>query len=161
MTAAALRFKSLGIDKLVEDLKLSELGNHIAAKLREMTGKKRKDADEEPNQNSRKSPRLTPSSGAGELGLVQPAGQLTTPPESMPAGIGGLFGHPTHSLMPPLAQEYSGDQERDREHHNTIGTMVDSFLAPYDPFNNFDMSLQAYSEVFLSQFSVLSSSTDE
>ncbi|QLI69463.1 uncharacterized protein G6M90_00g056100 [Metarhizium brunneum] len=161
MTAAALRFKSLGIDKLVEDLELSELGNHISAKLREMTGKKRKDADEELNQNSRKSPRLTPSSGAGELGLVQPAGQLTTPPESMPAGIGDLFGHPTHCVMPPLAQEYSGHQERDREHHNTIGTMVDSFLAPYDPFNNFDMSLQAYSEVFLSQFSVVSSSTDK
>lgn len=45
MTAAALRFKSLGIDKLVEDLELSELGNHVSAKLREMTGKKRKDAD--------------------------------------------------------------------------------------------------------------------
>ncbi|KAF5136397.1 hypothetical protein E5D57_000158 [Metarhizium anisopliae] len=45
MTAAALRFKSLGIDKLVEDLELSELGNHISAKLREMTGKKRKYAD--------------------------------------------------------------------------------------------------------------------
>ncbi|KAG8407938.1 hypothetical protein J3458_020246 [Metarhizium acridum] len=86
MSAAALKFKSLGIDKLVEDLELSELGNHIATKLREMTGKKRKDADEEPNQNTRKSPRLTPSSGAGELALVQPAGQLTTPPESMPAG---------------------------------------------------------------------------
>lgn len=118
---------------------------------------------EELNQNSRKSPRLTPSSGAGELSLVQPAGQLTTPPESMPdgtetmprvifqftntsTGIGDLFGHPTHCLMPPLAQEYSGDQERDREHHNTIGTMVDSFLAPYDPFNNCTVTLDPSTE---------------
>lgn len=45
MTAAVVKFKSLGIEKMVKNLELSELGNHIAVKLREMTGKKRKEVD--------------------------------------------------------------------------------------------------------------------
>lgn len=36
------KLKSLGIDELVRDMELSALGEHVAARLREMTGKKRK-----------------------------------------------------------------------------------------------------------------------
>ncbi|KHN97575.1 uncharacterized protein MAM_04590 [Metarhizium album ARSEF 1941] len=159
MTAATLRFKSLGIDELVEDLELSKLGSHIATKLREMTGKKRKDADEEPSQNSRKSPRLT--SASGELAFAPPPGHLTTPPESTAPGISDLLDHPTHSLAPPLPQEYSSDQDQGVEDHNMSDTIADGPLATYDPFNNFDLSLHAYSEVFMSQFSVFSSCGDK
>ena len=45
MSAAVLKFKDLGINEVVKDLELTELGNHIVATLREMTGKKRKDVD--------------------------------------------------------------------------------------------------------------------
>jgi hypothetical protein len=45
MSAAAVRFTALGICELVKSLELSELGNHIAQKLREMTTKKRRRAD--------------------------------------------------------------------------------------------------------------------
>lgn len=45
MSAAVLKFKSFGIDKLVKDLELSELGNSIAAMLGELTSNKRKDVD--------------------------------------------------------------------------------------------------------------------
>lgn len=48
MNTAVLKFKSLGIDDVVKNLKLAELGNNIAAKLREMTGKKRKDVNGKP-----------------------------------------------------------------------------------------------------------------
>ncbi|KAF5664253.1 hypothetical protein FHETE_7135 [Fusarium heterosporum] len=40
MSAAALRFTSLGICDLVKELELSELGNYIAQRLKEMTTKK-------------------------------------------------------------------------------------------------------------------------
>ncbi|KAJ5294437.1 hypothetical protein N7508_009258 [Penicillium antarcticum] len=46
MSTAALKFKLGGIDDLVRDLELAQLGNHIATALREMTGKKRKDVGE-------------------------------------------------------------------------------------------------------------------
>jgi hypothetical protein len=45
MSAAAVRFTALGICELVKSLELSELGNHIAQRLREMTTKKRLRAD--------------------------------------------------------------------------------------------------------------------
>ncbi|KAJ5532734.1 hypothetical protein N7494_009286 [Penicillium frequentans] len=45
MNAAVLKFKCLGIDRIVKDMGLTQLGNHIAATLREMTGRKRKDVD--------------------------------------------------------------------------------------------------------------------
>ncbi|KAL8953299.1 MAG: hypothetical protein Q9222_000823 [Ikaeria aurantiellina] len=45
MKTATKKFKDLGIDDLVEKLELSELGNHIAATLRDMTSKKRKDVE--------------------------------------------------------------------------------------------------------------------
>jgi hypothetical protein len=48
MSAAVLKFKSLGIDKLVKDLELSGLGNSIAAMLGELTSNKRKDVDGKP-----------------------------------------------------------------------------------------------------------------
>ena len=42
MNAAAHKLGSLGIHDLVKDFELSELGNHVAATLRDMTSKKRK-----------------------------------------------------------------------------------------------------------------------
>lgn len=41
MSAAAARFVALGINDLVKDLKLSELGDYIARRLEEMTTGKR------------------------------------------------------------------------------------------------------------------------
>jgi hypothetical protein len=41
MSAAAVRFTALGICELVKSLELSELGNHIAQRLQEMTAKTR------------------------------------------------------------------------------------------------------------------------
>ncbi len=48
MSVAVLKFKDLGINEFVRDLELTELANHIAAKLRDMTGKKRKDVHGKP-----------------------------------------------------------------------------------------------------------------
>ena len=45
MNAAAQEFQSLGIGDLVRNLELSELGNHIAETLRDMTSKKRKNVE--------------------------------------------------------------------------------------------------------------------
>ena len=107
MSAAVLKFKDLGINEVVKDLELTELGNHIAATLREMTGKKRKGVDGKPFLNasvsisrnayvsesgesfhsSRKSPRLTPSSRI--LALALQSGLETPPPESTAAGTDG------------------------------------------------------------------------
>ena len=107
MSAAVLKFKDLGINEVVKDLKLTELGNHIAATLREMTSKKRKDVDGRPFEmlqfrsianayvsesgasvhSSRKSPRLTPSSRI--LALALQSGLETPPPESTAAGTDG------------------------------------------------------------------------
>lgn len=41
MSAAAVRFTALGICELVKSLELSELGDHIAQRLKEMTTKTR------------------------------------------------------------------------------------------------------------------------
>ncbi|KAJ5564675.1 hypothetical protein N7513_000917 [Penicillium frequentans] len=96
MNAAVLKFKYLGIDRIVKDMGLTQLGNHIAATLREMTGRKRKDVGEfflhasfltnrnayipgpgEMVQSTWKSPRLT----AGILSArVSQYGQNPTPP---------------------------------------------------------------------------------
>ncbi|KAL4750526.1 hypothetical protein BDW72DRAFT_193745 [Aspergillus terricola var. indicus] len=62
MHAAIIKLKSMGIDKLVKDLELSELGNHIAATLKDMTGRKRNGTSEDAIEGPRKLPRLTPSS---------------------------------------------------------------------------------------------------
>lgn len=45
MSAAAAKFRALGIHELVKDLELSELGNHVAQRLEEMTTGKRLRAD--------------------------------------------------------------------------------------------------------------------
>lgn len=41
MSAAAIKFKTLGIDELVKELGLSDLGEHIETFLREMKARKR------------------------------------------------------------------------------------------------------------------------
>ena len=145
MSAAVLKFKDLGIKEFVKDLELTELGNHIAAKLREMTGKKRKNVDGrpfwnapistfrnthipgsvEPIQSSRKSPRLTPSSRVSHTSIFNFANR--------PITNHGFFGYPCHSLMPNLAQEHSGSQGPQDE--NTSGSIVDDFMVPFDPFS--------------------------
>lgn len=51
MSAAATKFKELGISEMVEDLRLSRLGNHIASALRDMTAKKKRHADGEYNES--------------------------------------------------------------------------------------------------------------
>ena len=43
MRSTAIKLNTLGIDNLVKKLELAELGDHIAATLRDMTGRKRKD----------------------------------------------------------------------------------------------------------------------
>ncbi|PCD39309.1 hypothetical protein FGRA07_00580 [Fusarium graminearum] len=69
MSAAAAKFRALGIHELVKDLELSELGSHVAQRLEEMTTGKRLRADE-PDQDPRRSwktPRLMSSSGTPTL----------------------------------------------------------------------------------------------
>ncbi|CAF3575964.1 hypothetical protein QX201_002658 [Fusarium graminearum] len=69
MSAAAAKFRALGIHELVKDLELSELGSHVAQRLEEMTTGKRLRADE-PEQDPRRSwktPRLMSSSGTPTL----------------------------------------------------------------------------------------------
>lgn len=102
MNAAVLKFKCLGIDRIVKDMELTQLGNHIAATLREMTGRKRKDVGESfldasflTNRNAYipgpggmvqstwKSPRLT---AAIPSARVSQYGQNPTPPASLAAG---------------------------------------------------------------------------
>ncbi len=41
MSSTSVTFKELGICELVQNLQLSELGNHIAEELRDMTAQKR------------------------------------------------------------------------------------------------------------------------
>ncbi|KAJ6140272.1 hypothetical protein N7471_006758 [Penicillium samsonianum] len=158
MNTAVLKFKSLGIDDVVKNLKLAELGNNIAAKLREMTGKKRKDVNGERTiQSSRKSPRLTSSSSI--LALTLQSGQKTTAPESMAAANQHLFDHPTESLMSTSAQEHVGNHGR--QDQNTSGSVADDYVVPYDPFNNLGLNSPAYSELFMHQYSAISIPFDE
>ncbi|KAK2612062.1 hypothetical protein QQS21_001911 [Conoideocrella luteorostrata] len=157
MNAAATKFKALGIDELVKNLDLSTLGNYIATKLREMTGNKRKDVNEGPIQKSPKSPQCAVSSG--EQTHVLPAGQMTTPPESMAGAVQDIVDNPAHTPMLSSGRGHSG--YGGGEDQDMSGSLVDDFMASYGPYNNFDLSLQGYSEVFMSQFPVFSSSMDE
>lgn len=102
MNAAVLKFKCLGIDNVVKDMQLTQLGDHIAATLREMTGRKRKDVGEffrdvptlihrhayipgsgDMFQSTWKSPRLTVRISSA---LVSQYSQNPTPPASLAAG---------------------------------------------------------------------------
>ncbi|SCV34268.1 uncharacterized protein FFB14_04749 [Fusarium fujikuroi] len=65
MSAAAARFVALGINDLVKDLKLSELGDYIARRLEEMTTGKRLEPSQRLQQSS--TPRLVSSLGTPTL----------------------------------------------------------------------------------------------
>jgi hypothetical protein len=99
MHATATKLKRLGIDDLVRDLELSELGHHIAETLRNMTSRKRKNNpgklfsvygaiamlilySTDATEGSRKLPRLTASSSLSPSHTLdmQPS-QSPTPPE--------------------------------------------------------------------------------
>ncbi|KAH8131898.1 hypothetical protein LI328DRAFT_160682 [Trichoderma asperelloides] len=80
MNATAIKFKELGISKLVVDLELTRLGNHIASALREMTAKKQRHISEEMFQGSRETMQL--NSFPGACTTVR-TGQNMTPPESI------------------------------------------------------------------------------
>lgn len=100
MNATAIKFKELGISKLVVDLELTRLGNHIASALREMTAKKQRHTSgkhrqsafknahryaytsqsEEMFQGSRETTQL--NSFPGACTTVR-TGQNMTPPESI------------------------------------------------------------------------------
>ena len=155
MNAAAHKFVSLGIDDLVKNWGLSELGNHLAATLRDMTSKKRKNVEgkrsrnvpdlinrnayiiesEEMIQTSRKSPRFTSYPSTPPLTL-----QFSTPPESMTISTDDdpadhhLFGHPIESLVPTLTHERPGNHGRHDQ--NTSDSVMDDCVVPYNPFNS-------------------------
>ncbi|KAJ5219196.1 uncharacterized protein N7498_001295 [Penicillium cinerascens] len=132
MHATAFKLKSLGIDDLVRDLELSELGNHIAATLRDLTTRKRKDFDEDVTEGSRKLPRLTAiSSPSPSHALAVQPGQNPTPPESLAASWDG-------NNNSALGIEYSVDP-----HHfgqptslNVCRSIAETYAVPYNsPFN--------------------------
>ncbi|KAG2002774.1 hypothetical protein GB937_009540 [Aspergillus fischeri] len=129
--ASVIKLKSLGIDDLVRDLELSALGDHIAATLRDMTGRKRKDVPGEIMPGTRKSPRVTSSSP--RVLAAQP-GQNPTPPESLAASTDG------NNTLNPLGQLTSVSICR---------SIADDYAVPYnDPFNNMDLSPSSYSGLF-------------
>ncbi|KAL4915957.1 hypothetical protein BDW62DRAFT_203113 [Aspergillus aurantiobrunneus] len=142
--AAVIQLKSLGIDTLVKDLELSALGEHIAATLRDMTGRKRKGLpgkalncplrrpsaypsnEGEMAHGSRKSPRVTssPSLLPSSALAAQPA-QNPTPPESLAASTDG-------NSHPPGAPTSV----------NICRSIAEDYAVPYnDPSNNMDMHL--------------------
>ncbi|GFF30146.1 hypothetical protein IFM51744_01043 [Aspergillus udagawae] len=133
--ASVIKLKSLGIDDLVRDLELSALGDHIAATLRDMTGRKRKDVSGEIMPGSRKSPRMTssPSLLPSNARTAQP-GQNPTPPESLAASTDG------NNTLNPLGQPTSVSICR---------SIADDYAVPYnDPFSNMDLSPSPYSGLF-------------
>ncbi|KAJ5892371.1 hypothetical protein N7504_009062 [Penicillium tannophilum] len=133
MNAAVLKFKCLGIDRIVKDMGLTQLGNHIAATLREMTGRKRKDVGEM-IQSTWKSPRLT---AAIPSARVSQYGQNPTPPASLAADH--IFGHAEPS-MPDSAQDQPGIHGQ--QDSNTSNAMDDCTVA-FEPFN-VELNLSAY-----------------
>ncbi|RYO82544.1 hypothetical protein DL766_000303 [Monosporascus sp. MC13-8B] len=138
MHAAAIKLKSLGIDDLVRDLELSELGNHIAATLRDLTGRKRKDVPGEMTQGSRKLPRLTASSlPSPSHALAAQPGQSATAPQSLAAIMDG-------NNNPTLEMEYSVDPHPFGQPTGVdiCRSIAENHAVPYnDPFNNSSMTL--------------------
>ncbi|KAM0345631.1 hypothetical protein ACHAPU_006285 [Fusarium lateritium] len=120
MSAAAARFTTLGICELVKDLDLSELGNHIAQRLKEMTTKKRfcVDAHERHVGRSCKSPQLISSLGTPAM----PQSYHSTPPSAATLGedIAMLDGT----------------------------TFLSDFMLPDDTANNYQLSCSAYLDHF-------------
>ncbi|OAA39363.1 hypothetical protein NOR_06201 [Metarhizium rileyi] len=140
MSAAALRLRSLGINELVKNLELSNLGNHIARKLKEMTGKKRKMVDDELIQSSRKSPRMTPP-----LSMLAPASSLHSSQKTMPSD--------------PIVADLSDNHRRPNQ--TASGPWGDDSTVTYDLFNNFRMGSQGYSDVFLDGFPAFTATANE
>ncbi|RMZ38903.1 hypothetical protein AFCA_006165 [Aspergillus flavus] len=88
MHEVANDLKSRGIESLVTQYELTELGNHIAVTLRDMTCREHREAPGDTPQGSCKSPRSMPS--LSELSshiLTVHSAQTPTPPESLIANL--------------------------------------------------------------------------
>ncbi|KAG4433956.1 hypothetical protein IFR05_010569 [Cadophora sp. M221] len=120
MRSAAMALIASGIDGVVKELELAELGDQIAATLRDMTSRKRKDISGEVNSGARKASRLAPSRSPSHA-LPEEPDQNPTPPASLATSWDGYnyFG---------LEMDYS----------------TDSHLLSYND-NLFDLSPPAYS----------------
>ncbi|TWU71816.1 hypothetical protein ED733_001360 [Metarhizium rileyi] len=159
MSAAALRLRSLGINELVKNLELSNLGNHIARKLKEMTGKKRKMVDDELIQSCRKSPRMTPP-----LSMLAPASSLHSSQKTMPSDAIVAESHATFGdVYPPRMLTLSQDlpDNHRRPNQTASGPWGDDSTVTYDLFNNFRMGSQGYSDVFLDGFPAFTATANE
>ncbi|KAJ5123313.1 hypothetical protein N7448_009410 [Penicillium atrosanguineum] len=121
----------LGIDNLVRDLELSELGDHIAGTLRDLTGRKRKDIHDA-TEGSRKLPRLTASSSPSTShALAVRPGQNLTPPESLVTNWDG-------NNNSALEMECSVDPHPFGQPTcvNVCRSIAETYAAPYNsPFN--------------------------
>lgn len=137
MHTVSLDLKNSRIDDLVRDLELSELGNHIAATLRELTSCKRKDVaiftrhtfnSGETAQEAHKLPLPMPNFSPA----VQP-GQNHTPPES-PSAI-------TIQESPTLEMDLSMESYPfcETTTFDTWRCLADDYAVPYNnPFNSSD-----------------------
>lgn len=121
MSAAAMRFTALGICELVKSLELSELGNHIAQRLKDMTTRQRHctDAPERHIHRSCKPPGLMPSLGTP---AILPSDQST----------------------PRTAVTLCDDIEMMDD-----TTFMSEFMLPDDTWNNYQLSCSTYLDHFM------------
>jgi len=149
MRSIAIQLHNLRIDDLVKELELDELGDHIAATLRDMTGRKRKDIPGKPlillkgryhdayittdgSYSSQKLPRLTSCRSPRHSLSVQSPDQNPTPPASLAASWDGY----NYSA---LEMDYAVDSrpfDQSTTSLNVCRSIAETYAVPYNsPLN--------------------------